>query len=87
MAYKLNPALIIQPVQDQLILLDSKREKYLQLNATGACVMRLLCEHQDHVAVATRMTELYRIDYPTALHDVQRIATVLLAEHVLFKNT
>jgi hypothetical protein len=80
---KFNPTLIRQPIQDQWILLDTERELYLQLNASGIAISEWLCERDDVDAVADRLCARYAIDFPRARDDVRALRTELLARRIL----
>lgn len=86
MTYQINPTLIQQPVQDQLILLDPVREKYLQLNPMGIRMMALLCATGSLDQTATAITKEFDVNAETARRDVARIASELLEHHILLQN-
>jgi len=86
MAYTLNPELIRQPVQDQLILMDPVREKYLQLNLSGMRILELLCELGSIEAVAARLPQIFEVSHDQAAIDVAKIANQLITHHILVQN-
>ena len=86
MSYHTNPTLIQQPVQDQLILLDPVREKYLQLNPMGIRIKDLLCATGSIEETVTAITAAFDISAETARRDVARIAKELLEHHILIQN-
>ena len=61
---------IYQPLEDELVLLNMKDQRYFALDDVGTAVWRLLLEHKDLEAVADRLCAEYDVDGPTVRNDL-----------------
>ena len=74
---------IYQPLQDELVLLNMKEQKYFGLDDVGTDMWNLLLESGDIATVADRMCEEYEVDKPTVLGDLEALVNNLVAAGLL----
>lgn len=69
--FEVSEDVLYQEVQDELVLLNLKSQKYYGLDSIGARMWHLLVEQGDTGAVADRICSEYDADRGQVLHDLQ----------------
>ena len=69
--FEIAEDVLYQPVEDELVLLDLKSQKYYGLDSMGSRMWHLLLEHRSVGAVADRICEEYEADRHQVVRDVE----------------
>lgn len=79
MTLTLTPDVVLTDTGHGAVLLDERRGRYFNLNATGSLVLHALLDGADHDQAAARLRERYGIDAQRAHTDVTALIDALCA--------
>ena len=66
----ISPNVIVQTIDDEVIILNTKTEKYFGLDAVAKDMWELLDKHQNTQAVIEEMLQTYEVDKQTLSRDL-----------------
>ena len=74
---------LFQSVQDELVLLNIRDQRYFGLDDVGSDMWRLLVQHGDIEAVADRLSAEYEVDRAVARRDLEVLVLKLMEAGLL----
>jgi hypothetical protein len=81
--FEIGDDVIFQPLQDEVVLLNMKDQKYFGLDDVGTEMWKLLIESGDLDIVASRICAEYEVEKLTARHDVEVLVANLVESGLL----
>lgn len=75
---KLASGVVFEEIEEQGILIHLSDDEVFKLNSTGAFVLKAVHQQIPTQEIATRMTEVFQIDFDVAENDVQHFLKFLL---------
>ena len=78
MSYRVPEHVRARPVQDEVMILDTRSGEYLGLNGTGAVIWTVLTGGGSDVAAVTELLTRYEVTRETAEADVTGLLEELL---------
>ncbi len=84
--YQAADGVVWRPLDDGLVLLDTGRGHYFELNASGRRMFELICAGQSLPKVICQLQNDYRIDPERLREDMQALCAELLAQGLIVEN-
>ena len=78
-AVRVDPSLIVEEIEGQLLVLDMARNVYFGLNPVGLTIWRGLERGEDVEALTAAVMTAFEVDAPRARHDVESFLRQLIA--------
>jgi hypothetical protein len=82
-SYQPAPGVVWRPLDEGLVLLDTERGHYFELNASGRRLFELLCAGHSLPSAIGQLEGLYRIDPERLSEDMQALCAELLAQGLI----
>ena len=80
---KASPQTAWQRLEGGMVLLDSRRGRYFELNGTAARMFELITEGKEQSAVVARIVQEFQVDADTAARDLEEVVETLRAQGFL----
>jgi Coenzyme PQQ synthesis protein D (PqqD) len=87
MSMQLSPDVVSCDTDDGLVLLDSRRGRYWQLNATGAAILRGLLSGAAAERIAAELSAKQPVSADQAVEDVVALVAQLTRAHLIEART
>ena len=84
--YQAANGVVWRPLDDGLVLLDTGRGHYFELNASGRRMFELICAGQSLPEAIGQLQNDYRVDPERLREDMQALCAELLAQGLIVEN-
>jgi hypothetical protein len=85
--FEIGEAVIAQPVDDQLVILNMANQQYFGLDEVGTQIWRLLIRHANLEEIVEQIHKEYEVDSERARADVENLVEGLMAAGLLKPGT
>ena len=86
MTYRVLPHVHHQTVNGEVVILDSRTEEYLGLNATASVVWNALASGSSETGAVKELTSRFEIDDDDAVGDVRELVSSLVERGLIEPN-
>jgi coenzyme PQQ synthesis protein D (PqqD) len=84
--FKVNPNVVAQRVEDQVVVVNLETNRIFALNSTGARVWELLSEGHDESEIHAKLSEEYTVDGRELHDEIERLLADLNAESLVERS-
>jgi coenzyme PQQ synthesis protein D (PqqD) len=81
--YKVNPNVVAQRVEDQIVVVNLETNRIFALNSTAARVWELLSEGRDDSAIHAELRQEYAVDAGELSSEIERLLQEMNAESLI----
>ncbi len=84
---KINPDIIYQEIEGEVVLLNEESEKYFGLDHVGAKFWEIANTTQDVDDIIRQMQNIYDVDSERLAKDINMLIDKMVEHEIVFKST